>query len=520
MKTPPLLEIQGLQVYTRQNKPLLQDVDFQIQPGERVGIKGESGSGKTLLVKALLGLLPSELTSHTEKHYFQKEAYKLNLKTAAAKATRLWYRDYVAMIFQNAQTSLNPLQKIETQLKETLALKGREAEWSPELLHAYGLDDPASIVKRYPHQCSGGDLQKLMLFQAIAKGANLIIADEPTVSLDKPVEKQLFELFDLHIRTNGIASILISHDDNLLAQFCDRIYVMQEGRLEGRLKASSKNKEALPPNAVKESGSAVPKTIIAVENLSVTYHTSGLIQKKSTPALQGINMEVFEDEILAIAGLSGSGKSTLIKSLTGLLTPETGNIYINQEPVGSIDRKSLAKKIQVLHQNPDLILNPLMSVGGLLTEPFRYLQGYHKQKSEALAKAMLQKLGLKEQLWKSRPAQLSGGEKQRVALGRILAAPPQLLILDEPFSAVDGRTKELITTLILRLKKEFNFTLLIISHDLVTVSTLADRIIILDRGRIIEQGPTKKIFNDPQHATTKALGESNFASHHFKTNYE
>lgn len=425
--------------------------------------------------------------------------------------------------------ALNPVMPVGKQVGEVLALhkglKGEAArERTRDLFDQVGLMGAGRIIDLYPHELSGGMRQRVMVAQALAGDPDLLIADEPTTALDLVVQAQVVELLNRLRRERSMALWLISHDLGMVAQLADRVAVMKAGVLveEGhtaQLRAphhpyTRALLEALPrlddclsrdPECVKD-----PRPILSVSNLTVRYGERrwrfvSRPQKKST--LQGVSLDLFEGETLALVGASGCGKTTLARALVGLVKPEFGQITLREDPLdGCTASLARARTIQMVFQDPHGAMNPRMDVRGLLSEGLLALRPDVNAKARLdRIRAMLEAVGLQRVALDAYPHEFSGGQRQRLAIARALLVEPRILILDEPTSALDVSIQAQMLELLASLKAQLQLTYLFISHDLGVVSRLADRVAVMEQGCIVERGPVRQVLMTPEAEATQKL---------------
>ena len=527
----------------------IEDVDMTIKPGEIHGLVGESGAGKSTVGAAVIGLLqsPGYVANGT---LTLGDTDLRNLSPAEAHKVR---GDRISMIFQDPQTSLNPLMTIERQLIETIqthsSLSESEAiNRAVDLLEEIGIKNAAERIKAYPHQFSGGMRQRVVIALAISTDPELVIADEPTTALDVAVQSQVLDLIQRLAKERQIAFMLITHDIGVIAQVADRVTVMRKGRvMETGVTAQVLGKpqhhytqqlmDSVPPldrkidrfrvpeaddtiasnGAMAENwlleGSQHARTGLSLTGLSVEFagpRTS--IFRKLPPyvALDDVTLNIKPGSIMGLVGESGSGKSTLAKAITGLVTPSSGTMELGDVvlPYGkSRSRQHPSRQlIQMVFQDPYSSLNSRHRIGDILTEPL-WFYGFVKdeQEREKLAASMLSLVGMQPDAISKYPHQFSGGQRQRIAVARALLARPRFLICDEPTSALDVSIQAEILNLLKDLQAKFGLTILFISHNLAVVRQMADDTAVLRSGKIEEVGETNALYTAPQADYTKSL---------------
>ncbi|MBE9005813.1 ABC transporter ATP-binding protein [Fortiea sp. LEGE XX443] len=513
------------------------DVSLTLQPGERMGLVGESGCGKSTLGRAVMRLLPPS-TRIQGQVIFQGE-FVFDLPVFLLRKFR---GEAVALIFQDPMTRLDPLMTIGKHCIETLQahspeLSAKEAK-AKALATLEKVKIPASRWNQYPHEFSGGMRQRVAIALALLLNPKLIVADEPTTSLDVTVSAQILQELTRLCAEENMALLLISHDLAMVAEYCDRIGVMYKGKMvEMGATASvfgnpqheytrSLLQAALHIQTVDEVtedwGLGNEKNISESPILRVTelkqHYTiePNFIERlfkaesQTIKAVDGINLELYQGEILGLVGESGCGKSTLSRTILQLIHPTSGKVEFLGKDLTKLSRqeiRSSRRQMQMIFQDPHACLNPAMTVGQSIGDPLliHNLADAAKAKEEVLW--MLQKVGLTppEVYYQRYPSDLSGGQQQRVAIARALITRPKLLICDEPVSMLDASVQSQVLDLMLQLKAEFELTYLFITHDLWLARFLCDRIAVMNGGKIVELGLTKQIFAHPQHPYTKTL---------------
>ena len=524
----PLLDIRGVSVAFGDTK-VLKDVEFRIASGEIVGIAGESGSGKSTICRAAMGLLPS--TAEISGDVRLEDRPLLHLDEVAWKGLR---GREMAMIFQNPASHLNPLQKVGRQIAQPMIRhlglsRSAAMEKAVELLDDVGIREPRMRAKSYPHELSGGMKQRVMIAAAISCGPKLLIADEPTTALDVTVQAKILRLLKELNQQRGLGIALISHDLGVLADICSRIIIMRHGEIveqgetaqiidaprhaytqllvnsqPGRKKLRQGWSETNPRD-----------TLLRVENLRVEFPVKRdvfdmLRNSKPEPfrALDGIDVSIKAGETVGIVGESGSGKSTLARAIIRQNKIAGGSVKLDGRDVAAIPRADLSafrRRVQMIFQNPYDSLNPRLSALETIAEPiWRHgLAGRRAALDEAAA--LLDMVELPRALGERRPRQLSGGQCQRVGIARALALKPELLIADEITSALDVTTQAQILDLLARLQRERDLTLLYISHDLAVVSSFCQRVYVFRAGKVVETGGAADVLGNPREAYTQEL---------------
>ena len=522
-KTPPTaVEVEGLTV----TLPIpggaltaVKDVSFTLRKGETLGIVGESGSGKSMTAHALMGLLPAAAERHAER----LELCGHDLLTVSEKALATRIRGQKAgMIFQEPMTSLNPVYPIGRQLSEMMTLHGaaRRAARARalELLEAVGLPDAEERFNQYPHQFSGGQRQRIMIAMALMNEPDLLIADEPTTALDVTIQKQILDLLKDLQRRLGLAIMLISHDFGVVANYTDRVLVMLKGEVveQGPTRQIVSDPQhpytrrlidSIPRGSGRNVVARERETVIAVEDVSRSYHVRrGLFgPKRRIEAVQAVSLTVGKGETLAVVGESGSGKSTLSRLILGLEAPDRGRITLGGVDVAAVPQAKRAQVVQPIFQDPYGSLNPRMSVSQIIRRPLDIHGIGSRQERQAMVRRVMEQTGLTARFTHAYPNQMSGGQRQRVAIARALVLRPEIVICDEPTSALDVSIQAQILSLLGDLRAELGLTLVLITHDLAIVEQMADRVVVLHRGRIVEEARTDRLFADPQQVYTRQL---------------
>lgn len=520
--TAPLLDVADLTLKLgASGRTLVNAVSFQVFPGEIVGIVGESGSGKTLAARAVMGFIPPavRLTDGTIRFEGQ------DVMAMSGKDLRAMRGSRVGMVFQEPMTSLNPSMLIGRQLDEGLELhrkldSGQRKALVLDMLRRVGIRDPEGALESYPHQFSGGMRQRIMLASVMLLKPALLLADEPTTALDAVVQRDVMELMVELTQANDTAVLLISHDLGMVARYCSRIVVMcqgdvvEQGTAEDILarpqhpytrKLLAAMPQRLPARFLPEGGTP----IVAVRDLVVDYPGRQGFFRKSAPkrALHGVSIDVKPGEVVAVVGGSGSGKTTLGQSIAGLVRPAGGEILFNGKPIAKSDTAYWDYRLncQMVFQDPYSSLDPRMTIQQLVGEPLRLVEAMSAAQKKARVAEVLTEVGLGDGFGQRYPHELSGGQRQRVAIARAIVRRPSFVIADEPVSALDVTVRAQVLELFDELQKKHGFSCLFISHDLGVVEQVADRVIVMHEGRIVEEGPRDAIFDDPQHDYTRKL---------------
>jgi peptide/nickel transport system ATP-binding protein len=518
----PLLEVDGLTLRIgASGRTVVNTVSFAVSPGEIVGIVGESGSGKTLAARAVMGFIPPAVRLISGSIRFDGE----EVTTMAPKRLRAIRGAKVGMVFQEPMTSLNPSMLIGRQLEEGLALhrkldaNGRR-ELILDMLRRVGIRDPEGAFNAYPHQYSGGMRQRIMLASVMLLKPALLLADEPTTALDAVVQRDVMELMVDLTKENGTAVLLISHDLGMVARYCSRIVVMcqgdvvEQGRSEDILARPQHpyTRKLLAAMPHREPARDLPEAmtpLVSVDGLVVDYGgRQGFFRKEQGKrALHGISLNVKPGEVVSVVGGSGSGKTTLGHAIAGLLKPSGGEIRFNGKPIARSDAAWWDYRLncQMVFQDPYSSLDPRMTIGELVAEPLRLVKGMGSAEKKARLQEVLSEVGLGDGFAERYPHELSGGQRQRVAIARAIIRRPSFVIADEPVSALDVTVRAQVLELFAELQKKHGFSCLFISHDLGVVEQVSDRVVVMQEGRIVEEGTRDQIFDAPQHDYTRKL---------------
>ena len=518
----PLLEVDGLTLRIGSSgRTVVNDVSFSVSPGEIVGIVGESGSGKTLAARAVMGFIPPAVRLISGSIRFDGE----EVTTMAPKRLRAIRGAKVGMVFQEPMTSLNPSMLIGRQLEEGLALhrkldaNGRR-ELILDMLRRVGIRDPEGAFNAYPHQYSGGMRQRIMLASVMLLKPALLLADEPTTALDAVVQRDVMELMVDLTKENGTAVLLISHDLGMVARYCSRIVVMcqgdvvEQGRSEDILARPQHpyTRKLLAAMPHREPARDLPDTampLVSVDGLVVDYGgRQGFFRKEQGKrALHGISLNVKPGEVVSVVGGSGSGKTTLGHAIAGLIKPSEGAILFNGKPIAKSETAYWDYRLncQMVFQDPYSSLDPRMTIGELVGEPLRLVKGMGAAEKKARLTEVLGEVGLGDGFAERYPHELSGGQRQRVAIARAIIRRPSFVIADEPVSALDVTVRAQVLELFAELQKKHGFSCLFISHDLGVVEQVSDRVVVMQDGRIVEEGTRDQIFDAPQHDYTRKL---------------
>jgi peptide/nickel transport system ATP-binding protein len=519
MTTETLLSVRGLSLeVARTGQKVVNDISFDIASGEIFGIVGESGSGKTLATRALISLLPPAIqVTGGSISYKGRDVLDLN----AGQLRRLRGAE-VGVVFQEPMTSLNPSMTIGRQLEEGLTLHTKLAPDERrtrilEMLRRVGIHDPEGALAAYPHEFSGGMRQRIMLASVMLLKPALLIADEPTTALDAVIQRDVMELMVELTRGEGTAVLLISHDLPMVARYTSRIVVMEKGsivehgRTEDLLEApqrpyTKKLLSSLPFRGEPRVVDTAKAPMVSAKNIVVDYPgRKSLFRKaKAKRALHGVSIDIHEGEVVALVGGSGSGKTTLGRTIAGLVRENEGEIRF-QGRARDEDWQDYRMNCQMVFQDPYSSLDPRMTIQALVEEALRLVPDLDGAAKRKRTLETLEEVGLDAGYASRYPHELSGGQRQRVAIARAMARRPRFLIADEPVSALDVTVRAQVLDLFSDLQKRYGFSCLFISHDLGVVEQVADRVVVMQDGRIIEEGDRDAVFDSPKESYTRRL---------------
>jgi microcin C transport system ATP-binding protein len=524
--TQPLLSVRDLSVAFRQDGRDMLAVDrisFNIMPGETVALVGESGSGKSVTALSVLKLLPYPSAHHPSGHILFKGKDLIAQSEDQMRAVR---GDDITMVFQEPMTSLNPLHTIEQQVGEILQLHRRMSEKEArhrtlELLALVGIREAESRLGAYPHQLSGGQRQRVMIAMALANEPDLFIADEPTTALDVTVQAQILKLLaELKGRLN-MAMLFITHDLGIVRKVADRVCVMTQGRIVEHGPVADVFGNPQHPYtqkllAAEPKGRANPvapdaPTVVEAGPLKVWFPIKrGFLQRTvgHVKAVDGVSVRVREGETVGVVGESGSGKTTLGLALLRLTSSQGPIVFLGNRLDGLRARaiRPMRKNLQVVFQDPYGSLSPRMSVAEIVAEGLGVQNkgSSYAERRDIVARA-LDDVGLDPATMDRYPHEFSGGQRQRIAIARAMALAPQFVVLDEPTSALDMSVQAQIVELLRDLQKRRRLAYMFISHDLKVVRALANHVIVMQNGRVVEEGAAESIFAQPQTDYTRAL---------------
>ncbi len=498
-------------------------ISFDLNRGETVALVGESGSGKSVTALSILQLLPYPLARHPGGSIrFAGE----ELVGASERRLRRVRGNRIAMIFQEPMTSLNPLHTIDKQVNEVLFVhKGLDRRAARartlELLHLVGLPEAERRIGAYPHQLSGGQRQRVMIAMALANEPDLLIADEPTTALDVTIQAQILALLESLRARFGMALLLITHDLGIVRKMADRVGVMTEGEIGEAGPASevfaaprhayTRRLLAAEPSGVPVPADPAAPAVVSARDVRVWFPIKAGVLRRTTghiKAVDGVSLTVREGHTLGVVGESGSGKTTLGLALLRLQA-STGTIEFAGRGIQALPARALRplrREMQIVFQDPYGSLSPRLSVGQIIEEGLRaHRVGGSAEERRGLIEQALEEVGLDPETRHRYPHEFSGGQRQRVAIARALVLKPRFVVLDEPTSALDMSVQGQIVDLLRELQRRHRLTYLFISHDLRVVRALADEILVMRDGVVVEHGPAARIFEEPRTPYTRAL---------------
>lgn len=552
----PILKIENLNISfgKKEKKQILNAISFEAPKGKILGVVGESGSGKSITAMAIMGLLSKKDISVSGNILFDGKELLKNTQKEMQKIRGV----DIGMIFQEPLTALNPSLTCGEQVAELLIIrlnksKKEAKEETLKLFEKVKLPRPKDIYSSYPHQISGGQMQRVMIAMAIACKPKLLIADEPTTALDVTVQKEIIQLLKELQKETQMSMLFISHDLALVSEIADQVIVMHRGSLvesgsafeifklpkkdyTKALLASrpplDKRLEKLPTieslanktfttneitptqRASKHKEIYLQKPLLEIKNIEKEYfQNTGLFSKKrSIKAVNGVSFSVYEGETLGLVGESGCGKSTLGKVILQLENATAGKVYFWGKDITGLSTseiRKLRKDIQLIFQDPYSSLNPRLSIGQSIVEVMKvHSIGKNPREREKKAHSLLEKVGLEAAYYNRYPHELSGGQRQRIGIARTIAVEPKLVICDESVSALDISVQAQVLNLLNELKEDFGFTYIFISHDLAVVKFMADQLLVMNNGKIEELGDADEIYANPSTAYTKKLIEA------------
>jgi peptide/nickel transport system ATP-binding protein len=526
----PLLQVRDLHIAlpaSGDRRFAVEGLSLDVPENEIVCLVGESGSGKSMTAHAILGLLPHRVRIEAGSS-IRCEGVELTQLSDAHQ--REWRGGRIGMVFQEPMSALNPLQRVGRQVAEALILHEPALPSSAvnarviEALASVGLPDPAQACRAFPFQLSGGQRQRVMIAMALINKPRLLLADEPTTALDVTTQKQILELIKRLQAERRMGVMFITHDIGVVADIADRVVVLRHGKL---VEAGSRDEVLLNPQqaytrslveampgrqAARGAPASEGQAILAVEGLRKTFRSSGGLFSKAREvvAAENLNIEVARGQTLAVVGESGSGKSTLGRMIMRLIEPDGGRILFEGRDALSLRKDELAryrKDVQIVFQDPFASLNPRQKVGMAIARG-PIVHGASHREAMDQACALLERVGLGAKAANRYPHEFSGGQRQRISIARALALKPRLLIADEAVSALDVSIQAQILHMLDELKQELGLTMIFITHDLRVAGEIADEVIVMSRGRIVERGTPQAVLVSPQDAYTRQLVDS------------
>ena len=514
MRDSTILRISGLRLISVTGNVIVDHVDLQLQRGEVLGLIGESGAGKSTIG------LSSMCYARAGLHIAAGEVVLdgVNIRTLDAEGRRQVRGKRIAYIAQSAAAAFNPAHSLMDQVCEApvlhkLMTRPQAEAWARELFVALDLPDPQNFGSRYPHQVSGGQLQRAMAAMAMSCRPDVLVLDEPTTALDVTTQIEVLILLKSLIRQYGTAALYITHDLAVVAQVADRIKVLRHGK---------EVEEGLTQQILHEARQDYTARLVAVRGAAASERAVGATVQPETVlkvqdchafygdfhVVRGVSLDVLRGETVAVVGESGSGKSTLARIITGLLPPRSGKILFQDKALPAMLKqrsKELKRTIQLVYQIPDVAINPRQTLREIIGRPVEFYFDVGRAEVNARAKELMTLVELPQDYLERRPGQLSGGQKQRVCIARALAAKPDLIILDEPTSALDPLVAEEILTLLRKLQRELGLSYILITHDLDVVHRIAHRTAVMLQGQFVAFDTTDKIFENPEHPYTQKL---------------
>jgi peptide/nickel transport system ATP-binding protein len=531
---PPLLSVAGLEVRFGDDAPAVHDVELTVRSGQTVAVVGESGSGKSTTAAAILGLLAPGGRITGGRIVFDG----IDITSADPRRLRAIRGTGIGYVPQDPSTNLNPVWKIGFQIREALRANSitDAKRQSLQLLDEAGMSDPPTQARRYPHQLSGGMCQRALIAIGLAGRPRLLIADEPTSALDVTVQRQVLDHLQHLAAELGTAVLLITHDLALAGERAEQLIVMHRGRVvetgaaqsilndpqhpytqqlvaaapsvppAGTTTARPRSADAAPAEA---PDADVRDLLVASELTKVYRSTHGTPwRKREFHAVEGVSFRLRKATTLAIVGESGSGKSTLARMALGLLAPTSGTVTFDGRDIDALDRPAalaFRRRVQPVFQNPYSSLDPMYTVFRAIEEPLRIHRVGNRRERRAAVRGLVEQVALPLSVLDRRPRELSGGQRQRVAIARALALRPEVLICDEAVSALDVLVQAQILELLAGLKDALGLSYLFISHDLAVIQQIADEVLVMQAGRVVEQAPTGELFAQPRHDYTRQL---------------
>jgi peptide/nickel transport system ATP-binding protein len=502
----------------------VEGVSFLLHRNEILCLVGESGSGKSITARSIMGLLPVPRVQATAGRILFRDE---DLLRATPERMRALRGSRISMIFQDPMTALNPLRTVGSQIDEAIAvhtdMRGAERHARIlERLQSVHLPEPQRIVRSYPHQLSGGQRQRAMIAMALALEPAILIADEPTTALDVTTQAQILALIKEIQSRRHMGVLFITHDFGVVSEIADRVAVMQNGKIveSGPAREVLRAPQhpytraliaaipGLTPPEREPIGEDVP-VVLSVRDLRKSYRSGTMFGRRSraTQAVKGVSLSVRRGETVGLVGESGSGKSTVARCIVRLVDADGGRVLlgdIDLRPLSRRQLRPLRKRVQMIFQDPYSSLNPRRTVGRLIAEG-PMVHGMPEREALARCRDLLELVGLGARAADRYPEEFSGGQRQRIGIARALALDPQLLVADEPVSALDVSVQAQVLRLLADIRDRLHLSMLFITHDLRVAAQVCDTIAVMRDGEIVESGPTSRIFRDPQHPYTREL---------------
>ncbi len=524
--TQPLLEVENLQIDFATEANIVhavRGVSFTIAPGQTVALVGESGSGKSVTALSILKLLPQPAASYPGGRILFKGKDLLAASDAEIRAVR---GNAVSMIFQEPMSSLNPLHTVGRQVSEALLIhrglnRAAARARTLELLTEVGIPDPAARYDDFPHQLSGGQRQRVTIAIALANEPELLIADEPTTAIDVTLQAQILELLSALQKKRGMAILFITHDLGIVRRMAAVTHVMTEGRIveHGSTEAIFADPQhpytrkllAAEPKGEPPGTDPSAPAIVSAEQLKVWFPVKRGLFKRTVghvKAVDGVDITIRQGETLGIVGESGSGKTTLGRALLRLVSSEGRIVYLGQgiDKLNWSGMRPLRKQMQIVFQDPFGSLSPRMSIAEIIAEGMNvHMPSLSAADREARVVRALTEVGLRPEDRHRYPHEFSGGQRQRIAIARAMVLEPKFVVLDEPTSALDMSVQAQVVDLLRDLQQRHGLTYLFISHDLRVVRALANEVMVMQAGKVVEHGPAREIFANPSTSYTRAL---------------
>jgi len=522
----PLLSVAGLEVRFGDDPPAVSNVELTVRSGQTVAVVGESGSGKSTTAAAILGLLAPGGRITAGRIVFDG----VDIVSADPRRLRSIRGTGIGYVPQDPTTNLNPVWKVGFQIREALRANkiSDVKQRSLRLLDDAGMPDPSTQARRYPHQLSGGMCQRALIAIGLAGRPRLLIADEPTSALDVTVQRQVLDHLQQLAAELGTAVLLITHDLALAGERAEQLVVMHRGHVvetgaaqsilsdpqhpyARQLVAAAPSVTAQPrPDNVTAVGESETRNLLVAADLTKTYRaTHGTPWRKAEfRAVDGVSFHLRKATTLAIVGESGSGKSTLARMVLGLLAPTSGTVTFDGRDVAAMNRREVLafrRRVQPVFQNPYSSLDPMYTVFRAIEEPLRIHRIGDRRERRAAVRELAERVALPLSMLDRHPRELSGGQRQRVAIARALALRPDVVVCDEAVSALDVLVQAQILDLLAELKDALGLSYLFISHDLAVIRQIADEVLVMQAGRVVEHAPTDEVFTQPREDYTREL---------------